>query len=85
MSKSNMFHQEFIERIKDEKVADAYFLATLEECKKLNPQEAQEHLIVALKNLSEAHGSTATFLKKIGVGYDAFYNLLSMAILKMSR
>lgn len=85
MSKNNRSHEEFIATLKDEKVADAYFYATLEECKKMDSKEAQEHLVSALRNLSAAHGTIAHFLNKIGImKYDTFYNTLSSVILKIA-
>lgn len=59
MTKDINNHQALIQRLKDDKEADAYFKAVLEKCKKLDEKEAEALLLEALKNLSEAHPDKA--------------------------
>ncbi len=84
MSK-NISHQELITKLRNDEEADAYFLAIIEKCKTEDKEEAQKHLIEALKNLTEAHGGYANFAERIGLGSTSFYNMLSSIILKFVR
>jgi hypothetical protein len=83
MLKNNGSHQAFIEHLKDEKIADAYFYTTLEECKKMDKQAARKHMVEALQNLGAAHGSMGSgLLYKIGA-MDAFYAMVARVVLKI--
>lgn len=85
MNKTKTTHKELIEKLKNDKEAEAYFLAILKECKHGDKEEAQKHLIEALKNLTEAHGGIANFAEKVGLGSASFYKTLSAIILKFVR
>ena len=58
----------FIESLKDNKVAEAYFNEALEDCKKLNESEAQAHLITAFKNIAAAQGKLGEWVSNTSLG-----------------
>lgn len=78
-------HEALIKKLKNDTEAETYFLAVIEKCKQGDKQEAQKHLIEALKNLTEAHGGFANFAEKVGIGSTSFYKTLSAVILKFVR
>lgn len=85
MIKNKNNQHDLIEKLKDDKEAEAYFWAVLEECKNCDKEEAQKRLVVALKNLSEAQGGVANLAKKAGLECEPFYKTLSTIILKIWR
>lgn len=86
MTKNEISHQDLINKLRNDKEAEEYFLAILEKCKITeDKEEAQKNLIEALKNLTEAHGGFANFAEKIGLGSTSFYKMLSSIILKFVR
>lgn len=50
----NNNHNDLIEKIKNPAEADAYFESVLKECKNYDDETAKQHLLAALKNISEA-------------------------------
>lgn len=85
MSKNNINHKELIDKLKNDKEAEAYFYAIIEKCKNEDKEKAQKHLIEALQNLTQAHGGYGNFAERVGLGSASFYNTLSSIILKFVR
>lgn len=83
MSQKNINQQALIERLKDDAQADAYFYEVLEHCKKTDLEHAQEQLIVAFKNITQAQGGVANWLPESGA--QSFYRVLASVILKCVR
>ena len=75
--------QDLIEALKDDAQADAYFFSVLDNCKKVDKQEAQKQLELALKNLTHAQGGLANMLSQSRA--QSFYSMLSSVILKFVR
>jgi DNA-binding phage protein len=89
MTTHKQTHEELIKKLHNVKEAEVYFLAVIEECKKLDKETAQKHLMVALKNLVEAQGglagSFANISEKVGLGSESFYKVFSTVILKVVK
>ena len=85
MSYKNLTPQELIEILKDESQADAYFHQTIEDCKKVDKQHAQELLIVALQNIAQAQGGLVDNLSHVlpESGSKSLYKTLASVILKL--
>jgi hypothetical protein len=87
MLHDNKGHQELIEKLKDEAQADAYFYEVIEKCKKLDKQQAQEQMIVALQNIAQAQGGLVDGLSHVlpDSGTTLLYKTLSSIILKLVK
>ncbi len=66
-----------IESLKDPRKVEAYFNATLKECKSCDPEEAQKLLLLAMKNITEAQGGVAKLAAATGLGRESLYKTLS--------
>ena len=67
------------------KAADAYFFATLEECKNMGKEEAQKHLMEAIEVLTKAQGGVGNVVEKVGMSPQPLYRILSSVILKFAK
>lgn len=85
MTNTKTNHKEFIEKLKNDQEAEAYFYRVIEKCKTEDKKDAQKHMIEALTNLTEAHGGFGNFAERVGLGSSSFYNSLSTIILKFVR
>ncbi len=87
MSYDSKNHKELIEKLKDEAQADTYFYEVIKNCKKSDQQQAQEQLIVALKNIAQAQGGLVDGLSYVLAesGTQSLYKILSSVILKFVR
>jgi len=54
MSHTHQNHTDLINKLKDPKEADAYFTSILEQCKKIDKQEADALMLDALRNIAQA-------------------------------
>ena len=78
------YDEALIEKLKNEKAAEGYFFAVLEECKQMDKEMAQKHFAQALENITKAQGGFGNFVEKIGLNPGPFYRILSSAILKLA-
>ena len=58
----------FIESLKANDTAEAYFNATLEDCKNLTKEEAEKHLVKAFKNIAVANGKLGEWVTSTNLG-----------------
>lgn len=84
MNKMTSAQLTLIEKLKDEKAADAYFFATIEECKHMDKEDAQKHLIAALEILTKAQGGIGNLVERVGISAQPLYRILSNVILKFA-
>lgn len=54
MSHTQQTNTDLINKLKDPQEADAYFISILEQCKKLDKQEADTLMLCALRNIAQA-------------------------------
>ena len=87
MLHNNKNQQELIEKLKNDAQADAYFYEVIENCKQLDKQQAQEQMIIALKNLAQAQGGLVDDLSHVlpDSGTQSLYKILSSIILKFVK
>lgn len=56
---NNTSHKDLIEKLKNPTEANIYFEAVLKECKNYSDEDAKQHLLEALKNISAAQPDVA--------------------------
>lgn len=76
MAKSKSYETILLKSLSNPKEALAYLNAALQECTDGSP-ESQKLLLMALKNVSLAHGSMQTLAQKTGLGRESLYKTLS--------
>ena len=76
MAKNKKYQEWLIDSLKDHEAAVAYLNAALEESLK-GDAESQEILLIALRNVAEAHGGLAKIAKKAHLGRESLYKTLS--------
>lgn len=73
------YNEELLKKLRNDKEAEAFFYKTLEECKRMNKQQAKQHLIETMKILRKAQGSWV-FDNWFG---NIFYRIGASIILKL--
>lgn len=76
MAKNKKYQEWLIESLRDHDAAVAYLNAALEESLQ-GDAESQEILLIALRNVAEAHGGIAKIAKKAHLGRESLYKTLS--------
>jgi probable addiction module antidote protein len=70
MNKSESYHEDLIESLRDPREAEAYLNAALEE-------EDPELFLLALRNVAEAQGGVAQLAEKAKLNRESLYKMLS--------
>jgi probable addiction module antidote protein len=70
MSKSKSYHEDLIESLQNQREAEAYLNAALEE-------EDPELFLLALRNVAEAQGGVAQLAEKTKLNRESLYKMLS--------
>lgn len=70
------YHKELIESLKDHDEAIAYLNAAIEEAES-GEEDAQQALLLALRNIVEANGGFAAVAEKAELGRESLYKTLS--------
>ena len=78
MNKLSASHEEyFIKKLSDPKEAAAYLNAMLEEIAEDDIEEAQNLILIALKNIVQAQGGVQMLAEKTGLNRQGLYKILS--------
>jgi probable addiction module antidote protein len=71
------YHEELIKSLKNHDEAVAYLNAAIEEAES-GEEDAQQALLIALRNIVEANGGFAAVAEKADLGRESLYKTLSL-------
>jgi len=71
------YHDELIKSLKDHDMAVAYLNAAIEEAES-GEEDAQQALLLALRNVVEANGGFTAIAQKADLGRESLYKTLSL-------
>jgi len=77
MPRSKKYTELLIEALKDPKEAIGYLNAVLEDVRNDDSKEAQEALLLALKDIAESQGGITRLSRKTGLARESLYKTLS--------